>query len=104
MNWSDVEARINGALYASPLADAATYTPAVGSPVALRVQMSRSDLLSPPGYSAEYAEVAQVALMRLADLPAAPAQGDRLTVGASTWRVVAIEPTAVAGEVRLVLR
>ena len=79
----------------------ATYTPAsTGTPVGITAVFDSAFVAVETGGEVPVSTVAPVLLVRLADLPADPEQGDAVTVGGGDYEVADVQPDS-SGTVRL---
>lgn len=69
------------------IGQAATFTPAAGSPVSLMVSVEHDVALLPAGGNAQTWELGTTVECLLADLAAAPRRGETFTVGAAVYTV-----------------
>lgn len=75
----------------------ATYTPAGGSALAISGVYDRPYQALDPESGAQVMSTRPTLGIRLADLPQAPGEGDRLTIGDEAFRVVLSEPDGQGG-------
>jgi hypothetical protein len=91
MSWAALADRVNVAAR-DVFAEAVTYTPAGGSAVALNTPFDAAweEVVIQDGVPVS--AVAPMLSVRLADLPAAPRQGDTFTARGASYRVKVVKP------------
>jgi hypothetical protein len=78
-------------MFNSAIGEDATYNPAGGAAISLRVIVNRSILLQPGGLESQVYERGTTIEAQLADVGSEPNRGDTFTVGAETFTVKSIE-------------